>query len=362
MLTKILKTNYLYIILTFIVIYSIGFFSVISVKTPGQQIKEISESVSEQSEESTDLKEVISDAEYMKKIEEKLVGNFKFRVISKLMFVVLILILLLGLVFAFFGLIFRFLKIQVFNIKRIKLSYYLKFDFLDLAKFIIVYSCFYFLLKHIVFAELILIDILQVDPEKFMGINIYLSMMIMNILPCMFLILYMKRKYNQGVHFMGVHKKDVMKNLGFGIISYITAYPLLFIALVITFIVVQYVGAYIPPHPIVPMMIEDESKVNILSLIIFSCIVGPVTEEIFFRGMIYPFLRKRSGIVLAAILSSLCFALMHFNIIIAPIIFITGLLFVYLYEKSGSLAPGIFIHILHNTVMVSWVLVIKAIV
>ena len=121
-------------------------------------------------------------------------------------------------------------------------------------------------------------------------------------------------------------------------------------------------GTYIPPHPIVPMLIEDKSTINILNIIFFSCLIGPITEEIVFRGVFYPFLRKNLGVVLAAVLTSLCFSLMHMNIMLVPVIFVTGILFAYLYERSGSLVPGIFVHVMHNTFMVLWVLMIKTIV
>ncbi|BAS11843.1 CAAX amino terminal protease family protein [Arthrobacter sp. Hiyo8] len=49
-----------------------------------------------------------------------------------------------------------------------------------------------------------------------------------------------------------------------------------------------------------------------LSLLV-SLLVAPIVEETLFRGLLYPMLRKRTGAVVAAVLSSLLFAAMHGN-------------------------------------------------
>ncbi|HPA14034.1 MAG TPA: CPBP family intramembrane metalloprotease [Desulfobacterales bacterium] len=77
-------------------------------------------------------------------------------------------------------------------------------------------------------------------------------------------------------------------------------------------------------------------------------VVGPVAEEIFFRGILYGFFRKW-GIPLALMVSTLLFVLMHpvSQGLPIPQIF-GGFLFAIAYEVEGSLLTPITIHILGN--------------
>lgn len=87
---------------------------------------------------------------------------------------------------------------------------------------------------------------------------------------------------------------------------------------------------------------------EIILLFLIGGIVGPVAEEVFFRGMLYGFLR-RWGILVALILTTLTFVLAHpvFPGIPATQV-VGGLIFAVAYEVEGSLMVPITIHILGN--------------
>jgi len=76
--------------------------------------------------------------------------------------------------------------------------------------------------------------------------------------------------------------------------------------------------------------------------------LGPVAEEVFFRGILYGFLR-RWGVIVALILSTLIFVLCHpigHGIPVTRLV--GGLLFAVAYEIGGSLIVPITIHALGN--------------
>ena len=76
--------------------------------------------------------------------------------------------------------------------------------------------------------------------------------------------------------------------------------------------------------------------------------IGPVAEEIFFRGIIYGFFR-RWGVLAALILSSAIFVLAHLATAGIPVTQIVGgIIFAIAYEKEGSLMVPITIHALGN--------------
>ena len=91
-------------------------------------------------------------------------------------------------------------------------------------------------------------------------------------------------------------------------------------------------------------------------LFIFAAvIIAPLVEEIFFRGFLFAGLKKRFSWPKAMFISSGLFALLHLRPLAAPPIFILGVVFAYLYQRSGSIWPAIFIHALVNSLAVMWV-------
>ena len=83
-------------------------------------------------------------------------------------------------------------------------------------------------------------------------------------------------------------------------------------------------------------------------------ILGPIAEEIFFRGFSYNVIKKRWGPQAAAILTAAVFAGLHANLLGFLPIMALGILLVYVYEKTGSLIPAITIHIVHNGLMITF--------
>jgi membrane protease YdiL (CAAX protease family) len=84
-------------------------------------------------------------------------------------------------------------------------------------------------------------------------------------------------------------------------------------------------------------------------LIVFA---APISEEICFRGMLYGGLRERLPRLAAALLAGLIFGALHALIgvtAVPPLIFF-GFVLALLYEKTGSIVPGILLHMLNNSV------------
>lgn len=81
-----------------------------------------------------------------------------------------------------------------------------------------------------------------------------------------------------------------------------------------------------------------------------ACIVllGPIMEELFFRGAVTKELLRRYRPSVAILVSGLCFGLIHVNPAqVLPACFM-GFLLAWLYHRTGSLIPGILIHVLNN--------------
>lgn len=92
----------------------------------------------------------------------------------------------------------------------------------------------------------------------------------------------------------------------------------------------------------------DDIQANYLWLLPVI-IIGPIAEEVFYRGYVYPNLRNKIGILWAVLLSSACFVILHQAWDDWMSIFMFGILLCYVYEKSGSLIAPIIGHIAKNT-------------
>ena len=86
---------------------------------------------------------------------------------------------------------------------------------------------------------------------------------------------------------------------------------------------------------------------GILSITVMAALV----EELLFRGAIQGHLLRKGMKPLHAILiSSAIFGIIHMNPIQVPFAFAIGLIFGWLYYRTGSLVPGIIGHFINNTI------------
>jgi membrane protease YdiL (CAAX protease family) len=128
-------------------------------------------------------------------------------------------------------------------------------------------------------------------------------------------------------------KKGLLWSAGFGAITSIVCVGLF--------------AASMNPLTFIRAQIPTQTSDLILFFIVGG-ILGPVAEEVFFRGILYGFLR-RWGVIVAIVFSTLIFVLchpIHHGIPVTRLL--GGILFAVAYEISGSLMVPITIHALGN--------------
>lgn len=81
-------------------------------------------------------------------------------------------------------------------------------------------------------------------------------------------------------------------------------------------------------------------------------VLGPILEEMLFRGAITKVLLKAYSPTKAILISGLIFGVFHLNPVQIVGGCLSGFLFAWLYYRTGSLFPGILIHILNNSLSV----------
>ena len=85
--------------------------------------------------------------------------------------------------------------------------------------------------------------------------------------------------------------------------------------------------------------------------IISITIMAPLVEELLFRGAIQGYmLRKGMKPLHAILIASAIFGIVHMNPIQIPFAFAIGLIFGWLYYRTGSVVPGIIGHFINNSI------------
>jgi tetratricopeptide (TPR) repeat protein len=95
-------------------------------------------------------------------------------------------------------------------------------------------------------------------------------------------------------------------------------------------------------------LIKYALKANPLAAFLSIVVVGPIVEEILFRGLIYGALEKRLRVSGAILISSFLFALVHLQVVYFIPIFCLGVVLGWARWKANSLGLSMLLHVLNN--------------
>jgi len=86
--------------------------------------------------------------------------------------------------------------------------------------------------------------------------------------------------------------------------------------------------------------------------VLLIVVAAPISEEFCFRGMLFGGLRSRLPRLAAALISAVVFGGLHATtgVSAVPPLIVFGFVLALLYEKTGSIVPGILLHMLNNSV------------
>lgn len=114
----------------------------------------------------------------------------------------------------------------------------------------------------------------------------------------------------------------------------------------------QRLGTELPQQPhmrwFFGLQLETAATVGALLVVV---LVGPIAEEMLFRGWMQGGLRLLLGPTAAVVLTAVLFGALHGLLLTLPL-GLLGFLFGWLRERSGGLAAPVLAHMLHNTIMV----------
>lgn len=153
---------------------------------------------------------------------------------------------------------------------------------------------------------------------------------------------------------IGLHWRDFWKNVAWGIGGYLGTLILLAVILVVTSVLsrVFNMDRITPANPAVPILMSSHGFAQRLMVLLLVSVMAPLVEETVFRGILYGAIRRRWGVLPGVLISAAIFASLHRQLPMGFLpIFALGAAFALLYEKRGSLVPGMVAHGLNNGVL-----------
>lgn len=127
-----------------------------------------------------------------------------------------------------------------------------------------------------------------------------------------------------------------------------------FILIVVIFTLglpINYFHPDLEPQAFETMLRTSVSNSDFVILFIIGALLAPFSEELFFRGMMYPVFRDKFGPTGAMILAGIVFGLLHFDAWRAIPLAIGGIILCYIYEKTNSILATTMAHGLWNACM-----------
>jgi membrane protease YdiL (CAAX protease family) len=136
----------------------------------------------------------------------------------------------------------------------------------------------------------------------------------------------------------GVIHVNLAKELGIGLTVAIVFGALVFLADISSRIVL--------PGGLLNLLLAKQHVDKPILFFLTGCLVGPFVEELFFRGLLYSWMRERIPVILSILLTSLLFASLHG--LLSPVQLMGGIIFASIFEWRKNIWAPFVIHSLAN--------------
>lgn len=122
---------------------------------------------------------------------------------------------------------------------------------------------------------------------------------------------------------------------------------------VVLAVVIEGLSRYLPIPKSLPMDNFFHDATSAYMMAAFGITLAPLLEEVFFRGLLYPLLRRAFGLVVAVVLTAAAFAGIHgaqLGYAWAPVlsIFVVGVVFTVVRQRLNSVAASCLMHCGYN--------------
>jgi uncharacterized protein len=142
----------------------------------------------------------------------------------------------------------------------------------------------------------------------------------------------------------GLRPTRLARAVGFIVLTYVAFFA---------FAIVWGAIAEAPKEELLKQLGTEKNAALLIASAVLTCVIAPVSEEFLFRGYIFAALRNWHGTLPAAIITGVLFGGVHATsapaVDLVPLAFL-GFALCLLYQRTGSLYPGIAVHAVNNSV------------
>ncbi|MDD3314467.1 MAG: type II CAAX endopeptidase family protein [Syntrophaceticus sp.] len=146
---------------------------------------------------------------------------------------------------------------------------------------------------------------------------------------------------------LGIGSINLRDIWSYGVLGGIGVY---FLVTVIMAVIISFLPQTPQPQAVADLILNARGGVQIIALLLLVGVIAPVSEELFFRGFIYPVMRGYFGVNWGITATACLFGLMHFDLIRFVSLAIGGACLNIFSERSNSIYPAIVAHSMWNTV------------
>jgi CAAX protease family protein len=178
------------------------------------------------------------------------------------------------------------------------------------------------------------------------------------------LVLWLSRRHKEWRAAMAFPGRDrAPRDLLFGLVAGAILVPAVgLVAGALTEFLHEVVGHRVStPEQIAPGL----SVGGAVMLVVLACVVAPITEEFFFRGVLFRTVRDRHGFWAAALASAIPFGLSHYvpspwidALLLQLTMVATGIGLAWVYERRGTIVSSMAAHMAFNVIGVITILAV----
>ena len=143
-------------------------------------------------------------------------------------------------------------------------------------------------------------------------------------------------------------RKDLARAPLSGIALYLAGLPVVGLLLIVSLAIGYQWGLQMETQKPVQMFLEAKSPSLIIGILLLACVVAPLSEEFFFRGFLYPWVKTHVGRFPAMILTATLFSLAHMHWASFLSLTFFGLVLNLVYDFTGKLSYPIALHATFN--------------
>ncbi len=210
------------------------------------------------------------------------------------------------------------------------------------------------------FTAYLVFVILQEQLIRFMNVSddrvpthflMVLDMLFAEIVAVFFLLRILRYDYDVSAKKFGLRLARLPHYIVIGVKGYFMFLPIYILIVVGVSNLSRIMGVDLKAQEVLTMLAQRDNftPFQLKMMILFVGILGPIAEEIFFRGLLYRVLKKSIGRPAGLLVSAVLFALIHNNIMAFFPIVGLGIMLGLLLDKTASLIPSIVMHCMVNS-------------